>query len=30
MHAGTELKRKTFRGIIEDVKITVDEFAKLL
>jgi len=30
MHAGTELKRKTLRGIIEDMKITVEEFAGLL
>ncbi len=30
MHAGTELKRKTLRGIIGDLKISVDEFIKLL
>jgi hypothetical protein len=30
MHAGTELKRKTLRGIIEDMKSTVEEFAALL
>lgn len=29
MHKG-ELKRKTLRGIIQDLKITVEEFAKLL
>ena len=29
MHRG-ELKRKTLRGIIQDLKITVEEFADLL
>ena len=29
MHKG-ELKRKTLRGIIQDLKITVEEFANLL
>jgi predicted RNA binding protein YcfA (HicA-like mRNA interferase family) len=29
MHKG-ELKRKTLRGIIQDLKISVDEFANLL
>lgn len=29
MHRG-ELKRKTLRGIIQDLKITVDQFANLL
>ena len=29
MHRG-ELKRKTLRGIIQDLRITVDEFAGLL
>jgi len=29
MHKG-ELKRKTLRGIIQDLKISVEEFAKLL
>lgn len=29
MHKG-ELKRKTLRAIIQDLKISVDEFAKLL
>ena len=29
MHKG-ELKRKTLRGIIQDLKITVEEFAKLV
>lgn len=30
MHSGTDLKRKTLRGIIDDLKITVDEFSKLV
>lgn len=30
MHAGSTLKRKTLRGIIQDLKITVDEFQALL
>ncbi|MCI0402150.1 MAG: hypothetical protein L0212_01320 [Acidobacteria bacterium] len=29
MHAGSTLKRKTLRGI-QDLKVTVDEFAALL
>lgn len=29
MHSG-DLKRKTLRGIIQDMKISVDEFAELL
>ena len=29
MHKG-EIKRKTLRGIIQDLKISVDEFARLL
>jgi len=29
MHKG-ELKRKTLRAIIQDLKITVDEFAQML
>ena len=29
MHKG-ELKRKTLRAIIQDLKISVEEFAKLL
>ncbi len=29
MHAG-ELKRKTLRAIIQDLKITVEEFQKML
>ena len=30
MHAGASLKKKTLRGIIEDLKITVEEFRSLL
>ena len=30
MHGKTEVKRKTVRAIIEDMRITVEEFAKLL
>ena len=30
MHSGSILKPKTLRGIIEDMKLTVDEFRKLL
>lgn len=30
MHAGASLKRKTLRGIIQDLKVTAEEFAKLL
>ncbi len=30
MHAGSTLKRKTLRGIIQDLKVTVDEFTALL
>jgi len=30
MHAGDALKRKTLRGIIEDLRITVEEFRGLL
>ena len=30
MHSGADLKRKTLRGIIDDLKITVDEFSKLV
>ncbi len=30
MHSGQALKRKTLRGIIEDLKITVEEFVDLL
>ena len=29
MHKG-ELKRKTLRGIIQDLKVSVEEFARLL
>jgi predicted RNA binding protein YcfA (HicA-like mRNA interferase family) len=29
MHRG-DLKKKTLRGIIQDMKISVDEFAELL
>ena len=30
MHSGVALKRKTLRGIIEDLKLTVEVFSKLL
>jgi hypothetical protein len=30
MHAGAAIKRRTLRGIIHDLKLTVDEFATLL
>jgi predicted RNA binding protein YcfA (HicA-like mRNA interferase family) len=30
MHRGVAIKRKTLRGIIEDLKLTVEEFSKLL
>lgn len=30
MHAGATIKRKTLRGIIQDLKVTVAEFSKLL
>ncbi len=30
MHSGQALKRKTLRGIIEDLRVTVDEFTNLL
>ena len=30
MHSGKELKRKTLLGIIEDIKLTLDEFRKML
>ncbi len=30
MHPGVDLKRKTLRGIINDLKITPEEFVKLL
>jgi predicted RNA binding protein YcfA (HicA-like mRNA interferase family) len=30
MHAGAAIKRKTLRGIIQDLKLTVDEFTALL
>jgi predicted RNA binding protein YcfA (HicA-like mRNA interferase family) len=30
MHGGSALKRKTLRGIIQDLGITVEEFANLL
>ncbi len=30
MHPGTALKRKTLRAIIEDLKVTVEEFQNLL
>ena len=30
MHSTGELKRKTLRGIIQDLRLTVEEFQKLL
>ena len=30
IHARTELKRKTLRAIIDDMRITVEQFTKLL
>jgi len=30
MHSRISLKRKTLRGIIEDLKVSVAEFSKLL
>ena len=30
VHSGKALKRKTLRGIIHDLRITVEEFANLL
>ena len=30
MHAGRELKRKTVRGIIEDLRLSVEEFRDML
>ena len=30
MHAGSALKRKTLRGIIQDLKVTVEEFVAQL
>jgi predicted RNA binding protein YcfA (HicA-like mRNA interferase family) len=30
LHASAELKPKTLRGIIEDLKLTVEEFRSLL
>ena len=30
MHSAAELKRKTLRGIIQDLRLTVEEFQKLL
>jgi len=30
MHAGAALKRKTLRGIIQDLKITVEQFHEML
>jgi predicted RNA binding protein YcfA (HicA-like mRNA interferase family) len=30
MHSGVSLKPKTLRGIIEDLKLSVEEFQKLL
>jgi len=30
MHSGQALKRKTLRGIIQDLRISVEEFANLI
>jgi len=30
MHSGVAIKRKTLRGIIEDLKLSVEEFSNLL
>lgn len=30
MHSGVTIKRKTLRGIIEDLKLSVEEFSNLL
>jgi predicted RNA binding protein YcfA (HicA-like mRNA interferase family) len=30
MHAGAAIKRKTLRAIIQDLKLTVDEFTAML
>ena len=30
MHAGKDLKKKTLRGIINDLEISVEEFVKML
>ena len=30
MHAGKDLKKKTLRGIINDLEISVEEFVKIL
>ena len=30
MHAGADLKQKTLRGIIEDLRITAEEFSRQL
>ena len=30
MHSGVAMKRKTLRGIIEDLKLTVEAFSQLL
>jgi predicted RNA binding protein YcfA (HicA-like mRNA interferase family) len=30
MHKGKDIKPKTLKGILEDIKITIDEFRKLL
>ena len=30
MHHGTDLKRKTLHGIIQDLKLTAEEFTNLL
>jgi len=30
MHSGVIIKRKTLRGIIEDLKLSVEEFSRML
>jgi hypothetical protein len=30
MHSGVAIKRKTLRGIIEDLKLSVEAFSQLL
>lgn len=30
MHSGVAIKRKTLRSIIEDLRVTIDEFTKLI
>jgi len=30
MHSGVEIKRKTLRSIVADLKVTIEEFTKLV